>query len=136
MKTKLGVSVAMLAAVTYVFGLFGGYIALALLVGYILLCETDETVRRAAVKTVVICVAFDLISAVIGLVPNGINIIDSFLNIFGVSFPVYFITRIVTFINYVLALIEKLIFLVLVFVAWGDRNTRIPVLDDLIDKYM
>ena len=104
MKTKLGISVAMLTAVTYIFGLFGGYIALALLVGYILLCETDETVRKAAVKTVVICVVFDLVTAVIGLLPNGINIIDNFLNIFGVSFPIYFVSRIVTFINSVLAL--------------------------------
>lgn len=136
MKTKLGISVAMLTALTYIFGLFGGYIALALLVGYILLCETEESLKKAAVKTVIICVVFDLISAVIALLPNGISIIDNFMNIFNATFPIYFVSRIVTFINSVLAVIEKLIFLVLAFMAWSDKNCKLPILDDLVDKHM
>ncbi len=136
MKTKLGISVAMLTALTYIFGLFGGYIALALLVGYILLFETEETVKKAAVKTVVIVVVFDLINAVIGLVPNGFSIISNFLNIFQLYVPFSLITRIFTFVTSVLAVVEKLIFLVLAFVAWSDKTCKIPVLDDLVDKHM
>ena len=42
MKTKLGVSVGILGAATYFLGLFSGYTVLALVVGYILLCEQDS----------------------------------------------------------------------------------------------
>jgi uncharacterized membrane protein len=136
MKTKLGISVAMLTALTYIFGLFGGYIALALLVGYILLCEENTDVKKAAVKTVIIVVAFDLVNAVIALLPNGISIIDNFLNIFNVAFPVYFVSKIYTFISSVLAFAEKIIFLVLAFMAWSNKNCKLPVLDDLVDKHM
>ena len=136
MKTKLGISVAMLAALTYLMGLFSGYTVLVLLVGYILLCETDEFLRKSAVKALMIVVAFSLVSAVIGLIPNGIGVVDDFLNIFNLSFPLYFITRIVTFINSVLAIVQKLVLLVMAFMAWSGKTCKIPGLDDLVDKHM
>lgn len=136
MKTRLGISVAMLAALTYLMGLFSGYTVLVLMVGYILLCETDEFLRKSAVKALIIVVAFSIVSAVIGLIPNGISVLDDFFNIFNGEFHIYFITRIITFINTVLVVLQKLILLVLAFMAWSGKTCKIPGLDDLVDKHM
>ena len=136
MKTKLGISVAMLAALTYLLGLFSGYIALVVVVGYILLCETDEFLRKSAVKAMMIVVSFSLVSAVIALIPNGIGILDDLFNIFGGEFHIYFITRIITFINSILSVLQKLVLIVMAFVAWSEKSVKIPFLDDLVDKHM
>jgi len=136
MKTRLGISAAMLMVLTYIFGLFGGYIALAILCGYILLCETEEEVRKAAVKTLVLVIAFDVVGAVIGLIPNGFTLISNFLYIFNLSLPFYIITKIFTFISSALAILEKIVFLVLAFMAWTGKNWKIPGLDDLLEKHM
>lgn len=136
MKTKLGISVAMLTAIIYCFGLFGGYVALALLIGYILLNETEDSLKKAAVKTVFICIAFDLLNAVIGLIPNGITILNNLFSMFGGSFYIRFLSYGVAFVTSILTVIEKLIFLILAFMAFSGKECRIPGLDDFIEKHM
>lgn len=49
-KTKLGVSIGLLGAGIFAAALFGGYVATIVLAGYVLLMETNEWLRRAAVK--------------------------------------------------------------------------------------
>ena len=44
-KTKLGVSVGIFGAFLYVAALFGGYIAITLLAGYVLLMESNEWLK-------------------------------------------------------------------------------------------
>ena len=136
MKTKLGISVTMLAAATYFLGFFSGYVVLALIAGYILLCETDENLKKSAVRAVVISLAFSLISAVIGFIPNLINVIDDLLRIFDESFSIEVISNIIIFINTVLGLLEKVIMLGLGLLALLNKTVKIPGLDDLIEKNM
>jgi len=136
MKSKLGISIGVFAALTYLLGLFSGYVVLTLVVGYILLCETDEFLRKSAVKAMLIMLVFSLASSVLGLIPNGINILDNLFNIFGGSFHIFFVTNIISFITSILSLVQKLLLLVLAFMAWSGKNCKIPVLDDLVDKYL
>lgn len=136
MKTKLGLSVAMLATLTYVFGLFGGYVALALLAGYILLCESEMSLKKHAVKAVLICVVFDLVAAVIGLIPNAMTLVDNLFNIFGGNFHIAFISNVIYFITYAFSLLEKVIFLALILVAWMGKEVKIPLLDDFVEKHL
>ena len=49
-KTKLGISVGLFGAIIFAVALFGGYIPSILLVGYVLLMETNEWLRKSAVK--------------------------------------------------------------------------------------
>ena len=44
MKTKLGISVAMFAAGTYLLGLFSGYLALLLIAGYVVIILKRERI--------------------------------------------------------------------------------------------
>ena len=136
MKTKLGISVTMLAAATYLLGLFNGNLALLLVAGYVLICETDEWLKKSVVKALVISLAFSVISAVIGFVPNAISLVDDLFNIFGGSFGISFITRIIAFINNVLGVFEKLLMLALAAMAASNKTIKLPLIDDIIDKNM
>ena len=136
MKTKLGISVAMLAAGTYLLGLFSGYLALVLIAGYVLICESDEWLKKAVVKALVVTVAFSLASAIIGLIPNAINIVDSICNIFGGSFSILFISRFINLINTLLNVFQKLLMLAFAFLALDGKTIKLPVIDDFIEKHL
>ena len=134
MKTKLGISVTMLAAIAYLVALFNGSFALLLILGYVLLCESDEWLKKAVVKALVVSLAFSVASAVIGFIPNAMNLLDDFVSIFGGSFNILFISRIITFINTVLVVLEKLLFLGLAYMAASNKTIKLPFVDELIDK--
>ena len=136
MKTKLGISVAMMAAATYLLGLFSGYLALVLIAGYVLLCETDEWLKKSVVKAIVISLVFSVVSAVIGFIPNAISMVDDLVGIFGGHFSIGFITSFVSLINTALMVLEKLLFLGLAFMATSNKTIKLPVVDELIDKNM
>jgi len=136
MKTKLGISVTMLAAATYLLGLFSGYLALVLIVGYVLICETDEWLKKSVVKALVISLTFSLISAVIGFIPNAISLVDGLVGIFGGNFSIYFLSALVSFFNTVLSVCEKLLMLGLAVMALTNKTIKLPFIDDLLEKNM
>lgn len=133
-KTKLGISVGLLGAALYFLGLFSGYLATILVVGYVLLCESDEWLKKSAVKAVAVLVLFSLASAVIGLIPNAISFVDSVFSVFGGDFHIYFVTNIINVITTALNIIEKLLLLILGFFAFKKETVKLPVIDDFIDK--
>lgn len=136
MKTKLGISVAMMAAAAYLIGFFSGNTALLLIVGYVLICESDEWLKKSVVKALAVGLTFSLVSAVIGFIPNAISIVDDLVNIFGGSFNILFISRIVNFINTVLTVFEKLLMLGLALMAFDNKTIKLPLIDDLLEKHM
>jgi uncharacterized membrane protein YbhN (UPF0104 family) len=62
-KTKLGISVGLLGAALYFLGLLS-FLGLLILSGYVLLFETNEWLRRSAVKAVAVVIGFALISMI------------------------------------------------------------------------
>ena len=136
MKTKLGINVTMMAAATYLFALFGGYVALLLIAGYVLLCETDEWLKKSAVKALVVSLAISVVSVVIGFIPDAMSMIDSLVGIFGGHFSIGFIYSFISLISTALAVLEKLLFLGLAFMATSNKTIKLPFVDELIDKNM
>ncbi len=134
MKTKLGISVGVMSALLYLGGLFGGYITLTLLVGYVLLKEEDRQLRLAAVKAVGVCLAYSLATCIIGLIPDLVNIPSSFLAIFDVYFTVSFLERIASFLYNILALAKTVILLLLAVMAVVRKEGQTDPLDKLAAK--
>lgn len=135
MKAKLGISVSLMAALAYFFGFFGGYTALLIFLGYVLLREDNEFLRKSAVKALIIAAAFTVLSALIGLIPNLITLIDDLLNIFEEDFTIYPVSRVINFINTVIAIAEKVLFLLLGFKALKQQTIKISFIDKFIDKH-
>ena len=135
-KTRLGISVGLLGAATYFLGLFSGYIVVVILAVYILLFETNEWLRKSAVKAVALLVFFSLLIAVINLIPNAISFINNLMAVFDKSFSVIILSRIVTVIVSALDIIEKILFILLGVKAINQGTISLPVVDKLINKYM
>lgn len=135
-KTKLGISVGMLGAVLYFMGLFSGYLITFLLAGYVLLCENNEWLKKAAVKVVAIMIIFSFWTTIVGLVPGAISVIDDIVSIFGGNFYIAFVSNLVNAIVSVLNILEKLLLLGLGVKALNQGTIPVPVIDNLINKYM
>ncbi len=135
-KTKLGISVGLLGAAIYFTGLFSGYLVAVLLAGYVLLCEDNQWLRRSAVKAISVMVAFSFLITVVNLIPNAISVIDYIVSMFGGNFYVAFLSNLVSAVVAVLNIIEKLVLLGLGVKALNQGTIAVPVVDNLINKYM
>lgn len=135
-KTKMGISVGLLAAVIYFVGLFSGYMVTALIVGYVLLCEENAWLKKNAVKAVVLMILFSLVSVVVGLIPNIMSFINYVFSAFGGSFYISFISNIISAFSTALGILEKIVFIGLGAMALGEKTITIPGLDAKIDKHM
>lgn len=135
-KTKLGISVGLLGAAVYFAGLFSGYIVMILLAGYVLLAEENIWLKKASVKAVALMMGFSLLSALLGLIPDAIGVVDSICNIFNGYFTLSVVTKIISMLRTVLSFAETVLFLILGLKALNQGTLPIPVIDKLINKYM
>ncbi len=136
MKTNLGVTAGLLGAAAYFLGLFGGWIPVLLIAGYVLLNESNEWLRQTVVKAAVIVAFFSVLSACISFIPNAISLIDDLLDIFNETFSVEVVSDIVVFLGTALMILEKILFLVLGFMALSQKTIRFGPVDKLISKHM
>lgn len=135
-KTKLGISVGLLGAGLYFMGLFSGYMVTVLLAGYVLLFEDNKWLRKASVKAISVMMLFSFVGAIINLIPNVMSFIDHIVSMFGGSFYIGFISNLVNAVVTALNVIEKLLLLGLGVKALNQGTIDVPVVDDLINKYM
>ena len=138
MRSRLGLSVGMVAAGVYFIALFGGYLALSLFVGYILLIEPNPWLRKTAVKAFVVCLAFSLISTVFGFIPTAFGMLMDALLIFDVNVSALYV------VNNLTSIIHSIIDLVRTDCRDIDKlmdemyQSTIPLgpIDNLIHKHM
>lgn len=135
-KTKLGISVGLLGAAIYFMGLFSGYLVAVLLAGYVLLFEENEWLKKAVVKAVSLMVFFSFIVVIINLIPNTVDIIDHVVSMFGGSFRIGFISNLIKAVVSAIDIIEKVLFIGLGVKALSQGTITVPVVDNLINKYM
>ena len=107
-----------------------------LLVGYVLLFEENEWLKKSAVKAIAVMVLFSILIAVANLVPNAISVIDYIVSMFGGNFHIAFVTNLINAVVAVLNIIQKLLFLGLGMSALSQGTIAVPIIDNLVDKYM
>lgn len=135
-KTRLGISVGLLGAAIYFMGLFSGYLLAVLLAGYVLLFEENSWLRKNAVKAMSVMAVFSLLITVLNLVLNAIGFINDVVSIFGGSFYVAFLSNLISAAVAALNIIEKLLIIGLGVKALTQGTIAVPVVDNLINKYM
>ncbi len=135
-KTKLGISVGLFGALVFAAALFGGYMSSIIILGYVLLFEANEWLKKSAVKAVATLVAFSFVTAVIGLVPDAINWVANVINTFGGNVRFEFINDVFSDIKGVISILKDLVFLGLIYKALNQGTIKLPIVDDLINKYM
>ncbi len=135
MKTKLGVSAALLGAAVCFLALVGGWIPTILVAGYILLFEANDWLKHIAIKAVAVIIFFSLLSTIVGFVPNIITLIDDVANIFNGTFSIAIISKLVALVNTVLLVAEKILLLAMGFKALHQGNINFGVVDKLISRH-
>ncbi len=139
-KTKLGIPVVLMSVIVCLLGYYGGYTVVALMVGYVLLAEESESLKRLAVKVLAILLAFSLANTAVSLLPNLLELFRAFVNIFDAyalseAFYNNWLYRFTNFISTVLSLLKMLVFIWMACKTLDGKEAKIPVLDKFLDKY-
>lgn len=135
-KTKLGISVGLVGAGIYFLGLFSGYLAALILVGYVLLVEENMWLRRTSLKVIALMISFSVLYEGIGLIPSLISWISTAGSMFGAYISMSFISNLITLVRGILNMTETILFLVLGFKSLTQGSIHIPVVDDFLNKYL
>lgn len=134
-KTNFGITITLMGAAIY-FSALISYIGLILLAGYVLLAESDEWLKKSAVKAVGIVIGFAIISVIISIgsdIFSALNLIFSRFNIF---FRLYWPIGLDQIILHILDAIQKLILLILGFKALYKGSIKVGPIDKVIEKNM
>lgn len=135
-KTKLGVSVGLLGAGVFFSALFGGYIPVILVAGYVLLCEDSDWLKKAAVKAVALLMTFSVLTYALGLIPDLFYWLEDFLGLINLNISFSFINNIVNLLTSAIAIVKIVAFLVLGLKALKKEDFAISAIDDMVNKHM
>lgn len=135
-KTKLGISVGLMGAGLYFFGLIS-LIPAFLLAAYVLLREDNEWLKKTAVKMLVIVLAFGALNAGVGLIQDIFRVMDyvlgwiPFLHL-SIGVPL----NLDAILNYAIYFIRDLVLILLGFKALSAGSMKVGFADKLVSKHM
>lgn len=135
-KTKLGITVGALGAITFFAGFFGGYLAAIVLAGYALLFEENAWLKRSVVKAVVLMVFFSVTVAIVNVIPDLLEFVGNIASVFNGNFSIIKVNQIVNVLVSGLNLAEKVLFLGLGVKALSQGTIVIPFIDKKVSKYI
>ena len=142
-KTKLGVSVFLMAALCCFLGLFAGYVLTGVLVGYILLREEHIWLRRFSATILGLMVVFSLAFFAVELLPNLLSLVTTeLLTAVGapVTYDLYNFTN--GFANFfgwlssILSFCKSALFVALGILTLVGKPFQIPVISKLVAKHI
>ena len=133
-RSKLGRPASITAALMYLIGFFGGYVPALLAAGFILLCEDENFIRRAAVKTLTILVLVSLASVLTNLIPNMVGIFQSMLAIFRVHFGTSLLDNFTATLSQTLTLIKTALLILMAILALFGKSIDLQPLSNWADK--
>ena len=134
-KTKLGMSVNLLAALVCLSPLVGGYVVMFGLALYILLAEKDEWLKKTAVKVLAVVFLFGAANVVLGLIPDVISVIDSIFGIFNRSFEIRFVNRLIYAVENILSFLRTILLIAMSLMALGQKAPEFKPVEDMVEKH-
>ena len=134
-KTKLGISNFLLAAIIYLLGLFSNTVALVVAVGYVLIREDDAWLRKGALKAIILHLVILVLQCVVAFMPDLLGLLNSYLNIFKVNVNFGFISSVKAFLNNSLDILRTVLFFLLALFALLGKNIPIPVVEGMAEKH-
>ena len=134
-KTKLGISVELFGAALYFTGLIS-IVPLVLMVGYVLIVENNEWLKKTAVKAVGVVIFFAILSSCVGLASNSSSFISDIVSLLKGSINLSWLNRIVSMCRTAISFIQALILLLLGFSALKQGDIKLGSVDKVIEKGM
>lgn len=132
-KSKLGISIGLLGALMFMSGYFG-ITAVLLVAGYILLREESKTLKKYAVGTIAVYLAFALLGMCMSLISNIFNM----ANFGGWMYDTSMYTIVNGFIstvNHIISIAKLVIYGLLAMLALFTKEVKIPLVDKFVEKH-
>ena len=132
-KSKLGISVALLASGMFFLGIVN-YLALIAVAIYIFIREDNVWLKKTAVFAVVLVVFFAAVNFVLSTLSGLVSMFN--LNIDFVVNPVVVLTRLFSILTRIVNIAEFVFLVVFGFMALGGKSIKIGFINKLCDKHM
>ena len=135
LKTKLGVSIALVGAAMYFLGVFS-FIPAVLLAGYVLIAEENEWVKRQAARMIGVVLLFGLLSIAVGWIDDFVSVLYIVVRWFNDEVYLTVPASLTLLIQYFISVAKEVVLLLMGFMALGMKNVRFVFVDKLLDKFM
>lgn len=136
LKTKLGVSIALVGAAMYFLGAYS-FIPAVLLAGYVLIAEQNEWLKRQAAKMIGVVLLFGILSIAVSWLDDVVSVLNIIIHWFDkgasyLSIP----ANLTSLCQYIISLSKEIFLIVMGFMALGMKNVKLGAIDKLLDKFM
>lgn len=135
LKSKLGISIALVGAAMYFLGAVS-FIPAMLLAGYVLIAEQNEWLRRQAAKMLGVVIVFGLLSIAVGWLDDAASVLNIIVGWFDDDVYIRIPANLTSLCQYVISLAREIFLLVMGFMALGMKGVKLGVVDKQLDKYM
>lgn len=135
LKTKLGISIALVGAAMYFLGAVS-FIPAMLLAGYVLIAEQNDWLRRQAAKMIGVVIVFGLLSIAVGWLDDIASVLNIIVNWFDDGVYIRIPANLTSLCQYVISLAREIFLLVMGFMALGMKGVKLGVVDKQLDKFM
>lgn len=135
LKTKLGVSIALVGAAMYFLGALS-FTPAVLLAGYVLIAEQNEWLKRQAAKMIGVVVVFGLLSIAVGWIDDLVSILNIIVRWFDKGAYLSVPANLTSLCQYIISIAKEVILLVMGFMALGMKNFKLGIVDKQLDKFM
>lgn len=132
-KTKLGISVGLFGALLYIMGMIS-FLTLMIAVGYVLLFETNEWLRKSALKALVIVSVFYLLQIFVGIGSDIFATLNGFVGWFDTGFRFDYPLNLDTIILNGLDTIKYIILVVLAIKGYKQGSIKLKKIDKIVEK--
>ena len=133
-KTKMGVSVGLMAALLWLLGYYSNYTVMAIAVGYVLLVEESGWLKKQALRVIGLMLLFSLVSTVINAVPSLLNLWYDIRNLADKYTYYEDVHKVFNLLGTILSLVKTWTFVIMGVLMLFGKNFKVPVVDSLIDK--
>lgn len=150
-KSRLGISINLFAALLYFLGAGGGMLVIAVAACYVLLFESNEGLKKTAVKALIVTVFLSIITSIVMWLTSFsstlLYALNSYSSLSGGNLVVgsdnyfnyylfEFIQRIISSINQIARVVEIIILVIFGFRAYKEKDIKIKWIDNIIDNHL
>lgn len=135
LKTKLGISIALVGAAMYFLGAFS-FVPAMLLAGYVLIAEENEWIKRQAAKMIGVVLLFGLLSIAVGWIDDVVSVLNIIVRWFNSDVYLSVPASLTYLIQYIISIVKEVLLLVMGFKALGMKSLKLGLIDKLLDKFM
>ena len=132
-KTKIGIKASLFGAGIYFLAIMGLF-PLVLAVGYVLVIEQNDWLKRVALRAIGIVIIFGILSALVGILSNSSALLNDIVNLFDGSINLIQLNRVISLINRTLSIVQTILLLIFGFATLKGKDKPFNPIDKLVSE--